>query len=201
MIKNLSYPKLKIRKMFETLTDAALAVLGRDESVVAGAVESTVGVETAAVLAGAGVVALVDVLALVVLGVASQPLWTLARERADVVDTFAAVAAERWDRLALVDVHALSRVQVLEEAVVAVQLVGTVLAGVAPRASHRRAAQLLGAHHAGQLALAHVVADAHEARTRPVVALAPPSRVPVHARAPVRPDATAAVQTWLPANG
>jgi hypothetical protein len=169
--------------------------------VVARAVEAAVGVEAAAVLARAGVVALVDVLALVVFGIAAQPLGTLARERAHVVDALAAVAAERWDRLALVDVHALSRVQVLEEAVVAVQLVGTVLAGVAPRAPHRGAAQLLGAHHAGQLALAHVVADAHEARPRPVVALAPPPRVAVHARAPVRPDAPAAVQTWLPANG
>lgn len=168
---------------------------------VAGAVESAVGVEAAAVLTSAGVITLVDVFALVVVWIPPQPLGTLARERADVVDALSAVAAQRRNGLALVDVDALSGVKILEKAVVTVQLVGTVLAGVAPRAPNRGATQLLGAHHAGQLTLAHVVADAHEARTRPVVALASPSRVAVHAGAPVRPDATAAVQTWLPANG
>jgi len=175
------------------LTNAALAILGRNESLVAHAVKTAVRVEAASILTRARVVALVNVLALVIFRIPAQSLGTLAGEGANVVDALAAVAAQRRDGLALVDVHALARVQVLEEAVVAVQLVGTVLAGVAPCAAHRGATQLLGAHHAGQLSLTHVVADAHEARTCPVVALAPPSGVAIDAGAAVGTNATASI--------
>ena len=56
-----------------------------------------------------------------------------------------------WNSFTLVYVHALARVHVLEEAGPALQLVGTVLAGMPPGLAYGGAAQLASTHHTLQL--------------------------------------------------
>lgn len=65
--------------------------------------------------------------------------------------------------------NALATVDVLEHTLVTVQSGGAVLAWVTPGTSHGGTAQLLGAHHALQLTLTHVVPDSREARSRAVI--------------------------------
>ena len=64
---------------------------------------------------------------------------------------------------------ALAAVDVAKKSFIAVEFGGTLLARMAPRFAHSGAAQLFGANHALQLALAHVVTYVGEARTCPVV--------------------------------
>lgn len=90
------------------LTDAAPAVLAGDEARVADAVESTLCVDAAAVLAHGlpalqPVAALVAVLALIGLRVASLAVRALARERPYRVDALAA-ATQPGDSLTLINV-------------------------------------------------------------------------------------------------
>ena len=64
----------------------------------------------------------------------------------------------------LVDVHALPGVHVLEKSGLAGQVVGTLLARVAPGLADGGAAELLGAHHSFKLSRALAVLDASVSR-------------------------------------
>lgn len=109
-----------------------------------------------------GVLALVDVLAVVGEAVPAAAGRALARERAHGVDALAALAQAGHGQ-ALVHVLALARAQVAQVAGRAVQL-GAALAGVSPGHAHGGAAQLLGAHHALQRARAQRAARVRVAR-------------------------------------
>ncbi len=64
-----------------------------------------------------------------------------------------------WNGFAFIDVHALSRVDVLKESGFAGQISGTFFARMTPSFPDGGAAELFGADHTLQLAGAHVVLD------------------------------------------
>lgn len=139
---------------------------------------------------------LVDVATLVVVRIALMSGRALALERSDRIHTLAAQTEAR-DRFALVYVDTLSAMYVLEVALVAGQLRGALLAGVAPGAAHGGAAQLLGAHHSGQLACAHLVGHSRETRPRAVVCFTSTASESINTGATVWPNASACIQARL----
>ena len=65
-----------------------------------------------------------------------------------------------WNGFALIDVHALAGVHVLEESGIARQVVRTLLTRMAPRLADGGTAELLGADDPLQLSCAHLILDA-----------------------------------------
>ena len=93
----------------------------------------------------------------------SQSIFTTCWTRSNVYPLL-----HTWNGLALVYVHTLPRVYVLEEASVAVQRVRALLAGVPPGGADGGAAKVAGTHHTLQLTGALAVPDTPVARTGPV---------------------------------
>lgn len=179
--------------------DAAFAILTGNESSIADAVVTAIGVDAGAICTDAFLLAFVRFAAFICFFIAFHTRWALALERANCVDALAAFAQRRYG-LAFINIDALAAVDVAKKSFIAVEFGGTLLARMAPRFAHSGAAQLFGANHALQLALAHVVTYVGEARTCPVVSFAAASGVTVNASAAVGADTAAAIQTRLGAN-
>jgi len=71
----------------------------------------------------------------------------------------------------------LAAVNVAQESFIAVEFSGALLARMTPGFAYSGTAELFRTDHPLQLTLAHVVADAREARTRPVICAVESSQV------------------------
>lgn len=175
------------------------AILAGNETFVTDAIISVIGVDALAVVADALLLAFVCFTTFVGIFISLLSSWAIASERTDRVHARTAFAKRR-NCLALVDINALTAVNIAEESFVTVQFSRTLLARMAPSFAHGGAAQLFSAHNTLQLALAHVIVDFREARARPVISLAATSGESVNTCATVGTNTTSSVQTRLSTN-
>jgi hypothetical protein len=117
-------------------------------------------------------------------------------EGANSVDTVPTIA-QTWNSLAFVDVHALSGVDILQEARVTVQLGGTALTGVTPGCAYGCTAELLGTHHTLQLSSALLALNVAVARPSAVVYLTVAPSVAIHTGTAIRSYAATSILTLL----